>query len=206
MSNNSTLSPSFFIDSQSDSILKITNTLKDGYTDPVNLVINIFNYVRDKINYSIDMSLYTSPDDFIASITLERKKGFCIPKAILLVTLLRTVGLPSRLHFADIINHRSPDYLQELMGTNIFYFHGYTEVFLDNHWWKLTPSFDKKLCQKHDYPLCVFTGSNDATLSPRDLNENLFIEYINDRGIYTDFPFSEMIRVFQKYYQGHFNE
>lgn len=200
------LAPTPFIDTQTDSIRAITKTLEDGCSNTIDLAIKIFNYVRDEIKYSIDMSLYTGPEDFKASATLQQKKGFCIPKAILLVALLRTAGLSSRLHFADIINHRSPDYLQELMGTNVFHFHGYAEVLLNNQWLKLTPSFDTKLCKKHNYPLCEFSGYEDATLSPNDLFGQPFIEYIKDRGIYSDFPFTEMISIFQEKYRGHFSE
>ena len=200
MVENVYLNSTQFIDFEDKKIQEIICFLISEESGKINNVINIFNFVRDDIKYSIDMTLYTNQDDFKASVTLERKKGFCVPKALLLTTLLRAAGFPSRLHFADIINHRSPKYLQELMGSNLFFFHGYSEVFLNDRWIKLTPTFNKDLCEKHAYPLCEFSGSNDATFPSKDLNNSPFIEYINDRGTYADLPFIEMMRVFQKYY------
>ncbi len=91
------------------------------------------------------------------------------------------------------------------MGTNIFYFHGYAEVFLRDTWFKLTPSFETDLCRKHDFPVCVFNGKADATFPPTDVHQRPFVEYINDRGVYTDLPLSEMREVFQHHYQYHFD-
>lgn len=200
MDENAYLNSTQYIDFEDKKIQEIIRFLVSEDSREVNNIINIFNFVRDEIKYTINMALYTTQDDFKASVTLERKKGFCVPKAVLLTTFLRAAGFPSRLHFADIINYRSPEYLQELMGSNLFYFHGYSEVFLNDRWIKLTPTFNKDLCEKHAYPLCEFSGSNDATFPSKDLNNSPFIEYINDRGTYADLPFIEMMRVFQKYY------
>ncbi len=203
MANSEYLTPTSFIDSDSSAILQKVTDLKTETVNVNDLSISIFNFVRDQIKYKIDMSLYSSPDDFKASVTLQRGKGFCIPKSILLVALYRAGGFPSRLHFADIINHRSPDHLVKLMGTNIFYFHGYAEVSLNNHWYKLTPSFETELCQKHDFPVCTFDGSTDATFQSKDTKGRPFIDYLSDRGVYSDLPFNEMVSAFQKYYSGH---
>ncbi|MHA2170336.1 MAG: transglutaminase-like domain-containing protein [Candidatus Kariarchaeaceae archaeon] len=204
MSTPDYLSPTFFIDSEATSVRQIATHLSKDKQNTTDQVISIFNHVRDNIKYKIDMSIYSDHEDFKASATLERKIGFCIPKSIALVSLFRACDIPARLHFADIINHRSPAYLVELMGTNVFYFHGYAEVFVRNEWFKLTPSFETELCQKHNFPVCVFNGKTDATFPRTDLLNQPFVEYINDRGVYADLPFSEMVSVFQQYYSYHF--
>ncbi|MHA2155945.1 MAG: transglutaminase-like domain-containing protein [Candidatus Hodarchaeales archaeon] len=204
MATSDNLTPTFFIDSNSDTIHQMAMDLQSQSLDEVDLSVSIFNFVRDEIKYKINMSHYAGPDDFKASATLQRKEGFCIPKSILLVALYRACNIPSRLHFADIINHQSPDYLVKLMGTNVFYFHGYAEVFLQNQWFKLTPSFETDLCQQHDFPVCTFTGLNDATFSSKDVQGRPFIDYLQDRGVYSDLPFSEMVSTFQEFYGGHF--
>ena len=203
--NTDYLSPTFFIDSEATSVRYLANQLSEDKENTVDQVISIFNYIRDNVKYNIDMAFNSGSRDFKASITLERKKGFCIPKSIALVALFRACDIPARLHFADIINHRSPDYLMELMGTNVFYFHGYAEVFLRNEWFKLTPSFETDLCEKHNFPVCTFDGNADAIFPQIDLLKRPFIEYINDRGVYADFPFSEMVTVFQQNYHSHFD-
>jgi transglutaminase-like putative cysteine protease len=204
MSSPDYLTPTFFIDSNSTSVRDLAAQLSKNKENTVEQVISIFNHVRDNIKYKIDMSIYSGPKDFKASLTLERKIGFCIPKSIVLVALYRACDIPARLHFADIINHRSPSYLVELMGTNVFYFHGYGEVFFRNTWFKLTPSFETDLCKRHSFPVCTFNGTSDATFPLIDLLQQPFVEYINDRGVYADLPFSEMVSVFQRYYGYHF--
>ena len=203
MATSEYLAPTFIIDSDSTKIEQKAKSLHSQAVDDIDLCISIFNFVRDEIKYKIDMSSYSGPDDFKASKTIQRKKGFCIPKSVLLVALYRACNFPSRLHFADIVNHRSPEYLVKQMGTNIFYFHGYAEVRLNDKWYKLTPSFETELCLKHDFPICSFNGSNDATFTSKDLQGRPFIDYLHDRGVYTDLPFSEMVTTFQKFYSGH---
>ena len=202
--NNDYLSPTFFIDSEAPTVRDLANQLSEDKENSVDQVISIFSYIRDNIKYNIDMAFSSGSSDFKASKSIERKKGFCIPKSITLVALFRACDIPARLHFADIINHRSPDYLMELMGTNVFYFHGYAEVFLGNKWFKLTPCFETGLCKKHNFPVCTFNGNADAIFPPFDLLKRPFIEYINDRGVYADFPLSEMVTVFQQNYHSHF--
>jgi transglutaminase-like putative cysteine protease len=204
MATSNYLTPTFFIDTNSKSIQQKARELQAQSVDEIDLSISIFNFVRDEIKYKINMSLYAGPDDFKASATLQRKEGFCIPKSILLVALYRASNISSRLHFADIINYRSPDYLVKLMGTNVFYFHGYAEVLLKSQWYKLTPSFETELCLKHDFPICTFSGSSDATFSLKDIHDRPFINYLNDRGVYSDLPFNEMVATFQEFYGGHF--
>ncbi|MHA1977817.1 MAG: transglutaminase-like domain-containing protein [Candidatus Hodarchaeales archaeon] len=203
MAHSTDLDPTFVIDSDSTRIQQKAHELQSQAVDNISLCINIFNFVRDEIKYKIEMSSYSGPADFKASKTLQRKKGFCIPKSVLLVALYRACNFRSRLHFADIVNHQSPDYLVKLMGTNIFYFHGYAEVSLLGQWYKLTPSFERELCLKHDFPVCLFDGSRDATFSPKDIHDKPFIDYLKDRGVYSDLPFSEMISIFQEFYSGY---
>lgn len=195
------LKPTYFIDSESEIIKELANELSEGYQQNKEIAREVFHYVRDTIKYSIK-EITLEQDKFKASSTIQAKKGFCISKSITVVALMRANGIPARLHFADIINHRSPKYLQELMGTNIFYFHGYLEVYLENKWIKLTPSFETSLCERHNFPLCEFNPDtmDDAIFKPKDNLGRPFVEYINDRGVYTDLPFQEMAEAFISYY------
>ncbi|MHA2225365.1 MAG: transglutaminase-like domain-containing protein [Candidatus Hodarchaeales archaeon] len=201
MDSNEYLEPTFYIDSQSEEVLNLAGKLAEE-KDKVEIAISIFNYVRDEIKYTIDISRYSKPEDMKASTTIQRKYGFCIPKSVLLVALYRANGFPSRLHFADIVNYRSPPHVQELMKTNIFVFHGYAEVFLDK-WVKLTPSFESPLCERHDFPVCTFNGVEDATFKSYDNKGNLFVEYQNDRGVCSDLPYKEISDTFREYYGYH---
>ncbi|MFX0014387.1 MAG: transglutaminase family protein [Promethearchaeota archaeon] len=193
------LKPTFFIDSNSDIVTELARMLSKGISKKDVIAINTFNFVRDEIKYTIDITQYHTPEDMKASTTIERKIGFCIPKSIALVALLRANEIPARLHFADIINRRIPSHLLELLQTNVMIFHGYAEVFLGK-WIKLTPSFQTPLCERHNFPVCFFDGRNDATFKPFDNDGNPFVEYINDRGVYADLPYDEIFTAFREYY------
>lgn len=193
------LTSTFFIDSQSDVVTQLAQELSKGLIEKEDIAISVFNYVRDKIKYTIDITQYESPDDMTASNTIEKKIGFCIPKSVALVALLRANQIPSRLHFADIINHRIPPHLLELLQTNVMVFHGYAEVYLGK-WIKLTPSFQTALCERHNFPVCVFDGKNDATFKPFDNAGDQFVEYIKDRGACADLPYEVIFSMFREFY------
>ena len=194
------LEPTFFIDSQSDVIADLAEKISRRTHKIVDIVKRSFNYVRDEIRYTVQADQQNKPAEMKASATILRKNGFCIPKAVALAALLRANAIPTRLHFADIVNHRSPQYLQELMGTNVFVFHGYTDVYLDNRWIKLTPAFDVHLCKKHNLPVCMFNGVDDAIFNSHDNSGNPFVEYVKDRGVYADLPFQEILDTFERVY------
>ena len=61
-------------------------------------------------------------------------RGFCIGKAALLAACARAVGIPARVGYADVRNHMTTKRLAELMGSDVFYYHGYTDVWLDGRW------------------------------------------------------------------------
>ncbi|MFX1514221.1 MAG: transglutaminase family protein [Promethearchaeota archaeon] len=102
------LQPTYFIDFQSPTVHDLAENLQKGDYHQTELVKKIFEHVRDTIKYSIEIFRQDfQASDFKASTTIKKGKGFCIPKSIALVALLRAASIPARLHFADIINHRS---------------------------------------------------------------------------------------------------
>ncbi|MFX1508626.1 MAG: transglutaminase family protein [Promethearchaeota archaeon] len=193
------LEPTFFIDSESEPVVNLAQELSANHSEKADLAIATFNYVRDQIKYTIDVTQYTTPEDMKGSTTIQKKIGFCIPKSVALVALYRANKIPARLHFADIINHRIPPHILEILQTNTMVFHGYAEVHLGK-WIKLTPSFQTPLCERHNFPVCTFDGVNDATFKPYDNDGNLFVEYISDRGTYADLPYEEIFTTFREFY------
>ena len=176
--------------------LEITNGLE---TDKEKAVA-LFYWVRDKIKYNM-MSFYMLKYNFKASVTLRRKYGFCVSKSLLLSSFARAVGIPARIHLVDIINHKIPQKVVDLMRTNTFFYHGYSELFIDGKWIKAAPIFDKNTSIKGGFfPMIEFDGENHALFSHYDLDGNLFVEYINDRGIHADLPYEDIDRVMKKEY------
>jgi hypothetical protein len=90
--------------------------------------------------------------------------------------------------------------VRELLGSDLFVFHGYAEFYLDSRWVKATPAFNKTLCERFDVPPLEFDGVNDALFQPFDNNGRQHMEYVNDRGTFADLPFDEMLRTLGEAY------
>lgn len=154
--------------------------------------VRLFYFVRDEIPYDLIETLFTRRD-LKASTVLKRRKGFCVQKAVLLTAMARAARIPARLHFADIRNHRTSGRALELMHTDLFVWHGYTEMNLDGQWVKVNPAFNKTLCEKKDLPTVEFDGTHDAVFADMDLNGDPFVEYVKDHGTYADVPYKKIL-------------
>ncbi len=193
------LQPTDFFDFHKPRVKNKALEITKGFETDKEKAISLFYWIRDTIVYK-QGSFYLTKNTFKASTNLRRGYGFCVSKAILLSTFARAVNIPARIHLADIINHKTSKRIVELMG-NIFYIHGYSELYLDGKWVKVTPAFDKDTSMKARYVLVEFDGENDALLSLYDNEGNLFVEYLKDRGVYVDVPYEEIKRVILKKYK-----
>lgn len=129
------LKPTFFIDWKHPTILQKAKELTNGIEDDIRKAIKLFYFVRDGIRYSVkDSRKSYDKEEWKSSLTLKKGYAFCIPKAILLASLARAVGIPSRLHYVDIINHMISENLKTRMGSNVFIFHGFVELYLNGRW------------------------------------------------------------------------
>ena len=163
----------------------------------------LFYYVRDEFRYNAHLFIPMFKEMFIASEVIESGRGFCVSKSILLASLARAVNIPARLHLWDLINHLISPKLVEMMGTNIMHYHGHGELYLNNKWVKLTPSFDEGTAKKAGFlPMCEFVDDEDSLFPPHDINGKQFGEYVFDRGVHADLPLQEISRVFQEKYAG----
>lgn len=181
------LQESRFFDYKSPVIQDIIEKLDLNELTDKEKAIKLFYYVRDTIKYSVIITSF-DPKIFQASYVLQQDSSFCIPKAVALGTLGRAVGIPSRIHFVDFINHRLSPKLEELWGTNIMAMHCYTEFFLDDKWVKATSSLDIGTCNKHDFIPVEFDGEHDSTIKELDKQGRKHAEYIKDRGTFADVP------------------
>ncbi len=189
------LKPTFVIDSNSKAIQEKATSLTERYSSQKEKAKELFYFVRDKIKYNPYLAL-CSIEDYRASKTLQRREGFCIQKAVVLTAVARAIGIPARLGFADIRNHIAPKELIDLMGTDIFFYHGYSEFWLDSKWVKATPAFNIEMCDKFDIKPVEFDGSSDAIFHERNKKGELHIEYMKYHGTFADLPFKEILQVF----------
>ncbi|MHA1729231.1 MAG: transglutaminase-like domain-containing protein [Promethearchaeota archaeon] len=192
-----TLKPTFYMDWEHPSVRKKAQELIDGIPkdDNIGKAIKLFYFVRDEVRYSVsDSHNAIHKETLKSSLTLERRYGFCIPKAILLASLARAVGIPSKLHFFDIINHMISENLIKLRGTPLL-FHGFTELYLNNKWLEANCAFNKELCLRKKYSVVDFDGINNALFASTNKEGTKFVDYINDRGVYNDVPHQKIVQI-----------
>jgi len=193
------LAPTPFIDSDSPAVrLFAASTIGAVATDREK-AIRLFYAVRDEIRYD-PYALSFAPEALKASAVLAKRVGFCVPKAILLAAAARAVGVPSRLGFADVRNHLATARLRALMGTDVFAFHGFTELHLEGAWVKATPTFNRSLCERFNVPPLDFDGRRDALFHAFDAAGNRHMEYLRYHGHYADLPLEKMVCAFREHY------
>jgi len=194
------LNPTFYIDSNSKEVIDIANKLTKNIDNVREQAIKIFYWTRDEILYNPYDTFTFEREDYKASHIIKQMKGWCVQKACVLAALARALQIPSRLHFADIRNHQVPEKLKKAMKTNLFVYHGYTELFINGSWLKATPAFNISLCEKFNLKTVEFDGVNDGMLPEKTLDGQKYIVYIKDRGITSDFPFDILFETIRKHY------
>ncbi len=182
------LRPAEYIDSESPEVLAFTaEVTKDAHT-PREKAVALYYAVRDNIRYDPYVAI-ADLESYRASTCARNGRGFCIAKASLLAACARAAGIPSRVAYADVRNHLSTPRLREIMGgSDVFMNHGYTELFLDGGWVKVTPTFNLELCEKFGVVALEFDGENDALLHPYDRQGRMHMEYMAYKGSYADVP------------------
>jgi len=194
------LKPTPVIDCNAPPVREKAQNLTADKENDVEKAKSLFYFVRDEIKYN-PYVLHNLVEHNKASVTLSRKEGYCVQKAILLAALARAIGIPARLGFADIRNYITPQKLLELMnGSNLFIYHGYCELYIGQKWVKATPAFDLEMCQKYHIIPVEFDGKNNATFHRNNQEGKLHIEYVHDYGHYPDLPLEEMLDARVKVY------
>lgn len=159
----------------------------------------IFAEVRDRIWYD-PHDVTSDPAGYRASAVLDGAQRWCVPKAVLVSAAARAVGIPARLGFADVRNHLQSRLLAERMGTDVFHWHGYSMLWIDGCWRKASPAFNTELCLRFGTEPLDFDGSADALLHQHAGDGRRHMEYLVDRGSYTDLPLDTIFADFETLY------
>jgi transglutaminase-like putative cysteine protease len=170
-------------------------------TSPRERAVSLYLAVRDGLRYDpyrIDLSA----SGMRASTALQQGFGWCVPKAVALAAVARAAGIPARLGFADVKNHLSTERLRQTMGTDVFVWHGYTELWLDGAWRKATPAFNIGLCDKFGLLPLAFDGVHDSLYHQYDRAGQQHMEYVNQRGAFDDLPLADIRASFAEVYPG----
>ncbi|OGR23564.1 MAG: transglutaminase [Desulfobacterales bacterium RIFOXYA12_FULL_46_15] len=199
------LQPTYYIDSDHPEIIAFAEQhSRSGKTD-TKKAIEIYYAVRDGIRYN-PYSIEPKKESMKASTILMRRHGYCVAKAVVLAACLRSRKIPARLGFADVRNHLNTERLRKLMGTDVFVYHGYTEIFLNGKWVKATPAFNLELCCNFNVKPLEFDGTKDSVFHPFDKSGNFHMEYVKDHGVFSDLPWDIIIEDSMKRYPLYFKD
>ncbi|MEW6689147.1 MAG: transglutaminase family protein [Pseudomonadota bacterium] len=192
------LSPGRYIDSDHPEVIAFAKkNLKGSKT--LEQAVALYYAVRDGIRYNPFLDFSTDLP-FRASHCLASGEGFCVGKAALLAAAARAAGIPARVGFADVKNHLTTPALRERMGTDLFIYHGFTELWLEDKWVKATPAFNLALCQRFRVKPLEFDGREDSIFHPFDEDERRHMEYVRLRGSHADVPAAEIQQAFREAY------
>ncbi|RJR35160.1 MAG: transglutaminase domain-containing protein [Desulfobacteraceae bacterium] len=197
--NKEYLLPTAILDSDHEEIVRFAEESVQGATDAVEKAVKLYYAVRDGIWYDPYCAFYL-PEHYRASNVLRNKRGYCVCKASLLCAVGRACGIPSRLGFAVVRNHLATRQLLEMMGTDLFVYHGYTEFLLEDKWVMATPAFNRELCAKHKVVPLEFNGRESSIFQPYNLENRKFMEYVEYLGTYADVPVDTIVGAWKKAY------
>ena len=155
----------------------------------------LYYAVRDGLRYDpyrIDVTVHGMK----ASTALANGYGWCVPKAALLAAACRAAGIPARVGYADVRNHLSTERMRQNMGSDLFVWHGYTDIWLHGQWIKATPAFNIELCDRFGLLPLDFDGRADSIYHPFDKAGNRHMEYVTMHGAFDDVPLQRIVDAF----------
>src|SRR5215216_6043961 len=193
------LEATWFIDSADPRVVEFAHRAVGDATGATDKAVRLFYAVRDGFRYD-PYNLDHSAESFRASSVVESPSNWCVPKSVLLTAAARSQGIPARLGFADVRNHLTSEKLKATMSSDVFAWHGFSEVLLDDGWHKLSTAFNIELCDRFGVRTLEFDGTGDALMHPFDKAGRQHMEYIRQRGCYDDLPLDEIMATFAELY------
>lgn len=181
------LQPGRFIDSDHPLVIQFAETWRGASHDPREQAVSLYYAVREQIRYN-PYSFSRDTETLKASHALAAGESYCVPKALLLAACARHCGIPARIGLADVRNHLSSPRLLEILRSEVFAMHGYTELLLDGRWIKATPAFNLALCKVFKVAPLEFDGRSDSVFHPFNEQGERYMEYLTDHGQFADLP------------------
>lgn len=193
------LRETYFFDYSNEVIQNIISEFKDkGLTDKEKS-IQIYNKVRDEWRYD-PYTISLSKEKYKASHIGQNSSGNCVEKSVLLISCLRGLGIPARLHLGKVKNHIAVERLTEKFGSNELTPHGMVNVELNGKWLKMSPAFNTALCKIFNVAALEFDGENNSFLQQYNSSGSLFMEYVDDYGHFEDVPVEFMVNNIKEHY------
>jgi len=199
------LAPAEFLNSDHPSIIEFARKHSRHGASDIENAISLYEAARDEIIYTPYWN-FNDMETFRASNCLVTGKGMCQSKAAFLAASARAVGIPARIGFADVTNHMSSQKFLDLLGTNIFYWHAYTDLYLNGKWVKATPAFDSELCKSFNVAPLEFNGQDDSLFQALNSDNKKFMEYVGDHGTFPDLPVAQILSELRLHYPNYFKK
>jgi transglutaminase-like putative cysteine protease len=188
-----------FFDYESAAIQDLIQPYQNTSLSQKEMAVALYLKVRDGWRYN-PYRISFNKSDLRASALAKRTEGHCIDKSVLLITCLRALGIPARLHLAKVKNHIAVERLEERFGTNVMTPHGMVNIFLDGKWLKASPAFNASLCEKCRVAPLDFDGTQDAIFQEYNRDGNAFMEYLEDYGHFEDVPMDFILENMKVHY------
>ena len=198
------LQPTWFIDSDAPPVREFAERGVGGAQGDVEKAVALYYAVRDGVRYDPYVIKVIDRESYRASTITTLPAAYCIQKSILYAAAARAVGVPARLGYADVRNHLTSPKLRQTMGSDLFVYHGYTELYLEDRWVKATAVFNIELCRRFGVLPLEFDGRSDSLFHPFDRENRKHMEYVRSRGSFADFPFEEIMAAFRSEYPSFF--
>ena len=190
-----------FVDSEHPDVIAFAHETIAGARTEGEKAATLFRAVRERLRYD-PYAISANPDDYVASKVLRTDRGYCIPKAVLLAAAARAVGLKALLGFSDVKNHLTSPKLTATLGSDLFVYHGYVELWIDGTPYKVTPAFNEALCARFGVAVLDLDPVHpaDALLQAFDGAGREYMSYVAQRGVFEELPFDAIIRTFREHY------
>ncbi|MFN9194327.1 MAG: transglutaminase domain-containing protein [Pseudomonadota bacterium] len=192
------LAPTALIDSDHPAVAAFARENAQGTTERERAVA-LYLAVRDRFRYD-PYRLDLRPEAMRASSVLAVGHGWCVTKAALLAAACRAAGIGARVGYADVRNHLSTERMRQVMKTDVFFWHGYTDVRVEGRWWKAPPAFHIELTERFGLLPLDWDGASDSIYHPFDKSGQRHMEYLNQHGAFDDMPLERIVADFERHY------
>ncbi|MEU3356201.1 transglutaminase-like domain-containing protein [Streptomyces sp. NPDC037389] len=197
------LRPTEFLDHDSPEVQDfVARSGAHEETTAARKAVRLYYAVRDGVDYEV-YATSLERAALRASSVVRAGKGFCLHKSALYAAAVRSVGVPSRLVYADVRNHLASERLQRMVGGEVFH-HGLVSVHLDGRWMRVTPVFNGLLCRLYGMTPLEFDGTTDSVYHPYDAQGARAMEFLTDYGDYADVPYELLLERMRAKHPGMF--
>lgn len=193
------LTPAEFIDSDNKAVIDYAHRVTSGLKYDTEKAVELFYAVRDDFKFDLN-NMDLRPSKLKASALLKRGIGTNIEKSNLLAATARAVGIPSRVSFANLRSHLTAEQLGAILQSDMLVFYSYAELWMGNHWVRLSPAFNQEACEYLDLPPLDFGIPEEKVFKKHHKQRHKYLKYVHHYGDFHDLPYDLYIKELRKYY------